>query len=199
MEAITNLAAGFSLAAVAGLNAYIPLLLLGMITRATKSDLLASPYDLLSNTWVLVLLFLLLMVEVLADKLPGIDTLNDTVQTVVRPVAGGILMLALAAPVDRFPPLLALGVGIAAAGVVHTAKVGFRPMVTVHSNGQSVPMVSAIEDLVATVGVFLAMVMPLANALITPLLLGGLFWGLHHQWERRVEEQTQQTPPELLS
>lgn len=192
------LAAGFSLAATAGLNAYIPLLLLGMITRATGSGLLASPYDLLSNTWVIVLLFLLLLVEVVADKLPGIDTLNDTVQTVVRPVAGGILLLALAAPVDKFPPLLALALGIGVAGVVHTAKAGFRPMVTVHSDGQSVPMVSAIEDLVATVGVFLAMVMPLANVLITPLLLGGLFWGLHHQWERRVEEQTQTTPPELL-
>ncbi len=199
MEAITSMAAGFSLAAVAGINAYIPLLLVGMIARATRSDLLVSPFDLLTNTWVLALLFLLLMVEVLADKLPGVDTLNDTVHTVVRPLAGGVLMMAMVSSVDKFPTLLALALGIVAAGVVHTAKAGLRPMVTVHSDGQSVPMVSAAEDMVAVVGVFMAMVMPLATVLITPVLLGGLFWGLHSQWVRRVEEHTHHSPPELSS
>ena len=128
MEAMASLASGFSLAAVAGLNAYLPLLLLGLITRATNSDLLPSPYDLLNNTWVLAVLVLLLLIEVAADKIPGVDTLNDTVQTVVRPLAGGLLMMTLAAPFPKFPPLLALAVGIAAAGLVHATKAGFRPM-----------------------------------------------------------------------
>ncbi len=197
MEAITNLATGLSLAAFAGLNAYLPLLLLGLVTRITRSDLLTGPYELLTHTWVLALLVLLLVLEILADKLPGIDTLNDTIQTVVRPVSGGILMMAMADPILKFPPLLALALGIGAAGVVHTTKASFRPMVTVHSNGESVPMVSAIEDLVAVVGMFMAIVIPLASVLITPILLGGLFWGLHHQWHRRVEEQPQQSPNQV--
>jgi hypothetical protein len=199
MEAITGLASGLTLAATAGINAYLPLFLLGLITRINSPDYLVSPYNTLSETWALLLLFLLLTIEILADKLPAFEILNDTIQTIVRPMAGGILVMALVAPSGKFPPVLALALGILAAGIVHATKVGFRPMVTVHSGGRAGPMVSAIEDLVATVCVFLAMVMPLPSTLITAVLLLGLFWGLHRQWDRRVEDQPSGLPPELLS
>lgn len=198
MEALTGLTSGLALAAAAGINAYLPLFFLGLISRVTNPDYLVSPYNTLSETWALIVLFLLLLIEVFADKLPSVEILNDTIQTVVRPVAGGILMMALVAPTGAFPSPLALALGIVVAGVVHTTKVGFRPMVTVHSAGQAGAMVSAIEDLVAMVCVLMAMIMPLPSVLITPVLLLGLFFGLHRQWNRRVEVQPLGRPPELL-
>jgi uncharacterized membrane protein len=85
-EALT----GIGLATAAGLNAYVPLLVIGALARWT--DLVNTPagWEWLGNGWVLTLLAVLLMLEVVADKIPGVDSINDVVQTVVRPAAGGI-------------------------------------------------------------------------------------------------------------
>ena len=57
-----------------------------------SSDLIDLPagWEWLSNGWVMVILALLLAVEVVADKVPVVDHVNDMVQTVVRPTAGGL-------------------------------------------------------------------------------------------------------------
>ncbi len=87
MEVLT----GFGLASAAGLNAYIPLLALGLLARFT--DLVALPpgWAWLDNGWVMAIVAALLAVEVVADKVPALDSINDTVQTLVRPTAGGIV------------------------------------------------------------------------------------------------------------
>jgi hypothetical protein len=198
IDAITSLATGFALAASAGVNAFLPLFFLGLVTRVTNSGYLASPYSIIAESWFLGILLILLLAELIADKLPGVEILNDAIQTVVRPVSGGLLMLAVMPPDSQFPPALLLAFGIVVAGIAHAAKVGFRPMVTVHSGGRAGPMVSAVEDTVATICVFLALIMPLANILITPVLLFGLFWGLHRQWDHRIEDHRAGPPPELM-
>jgi len=86
---------GFGLATAAGLNAYIPLLLLGVAGRLGYADL-GAPYMLLSGNAGLAVLAVLLLVELLADKVPGVDHVNDIVNTVVRPTAGGLLFVTSA-------------------------------------------------------------------------------------------------------
>ena len=78
------------LALAAGLNAWIPLLVIGALDRFTGLVELPAGWEWLSNEWVLLILLVLLVVEVVADKVPGLDSLNDIVQTVVRPTAGGL-------------------------------------------------------------------------------------------------------------
>src|SRR5690606_40724991 len=102
---------GAGLAAAAGLNAYIPLLVMGL---AARFDWIGLPtgWTWLSNEWVLVIMGLLLVVEVVADKVPAVDSVNDWIQTVVRPAAGGIVFaggigaetVAAAAPGGFFSP-----------------------------------------------------------------------------------------------
>src|ERR1700742_6349 len=86
MEALT----GIGLSASASLNAYIPLLILGLLNRFTNLITLPKGWDWLSNGWMLALLGVLLAVEVVADKVPALDSVNDVVQTAPRPPAGGL-------------------------------------------------------------------------------------------------------------
>ncbi|HET6482361.1 MAG TPA: DUF4126 domain-containing protein, partial [Actinoplanes sp.] len=86
LEALT----GTGLAASAGLNAYIPLLTMGLLARYTDAIDLPTGWSWLANGWTLLILALLLAIEVVADKIPVVDHVNDVVQTVVRPTAGGL-------------------------------------------------------------------------------------------------------------
>lgn len=81
---------GSGLAASAGLNAYIPLLLMGLLARYTDLVDLPSGWQWLGSGWSILILAVLLAVEMVADKVPVVDHVNDVVQTVVRPTAGGL-------------------------------------------------------------------------------------------------------------
>ena len=83
MEVLT----GFGLATAAGLNAYIPLLALGLLARFTDLVTLPAGWAWLENGWVLAIVGALLVIEVVADKIPALDTVNDVIQTVFRPAA----------------------------------------------------------------------------------------------------------------
>ena len=94
IEAIAGIGTAFGLSGSAGLNAYIPLLIVALAARFPEGDpllKLSEPYDLLASWWVIGLLVVLLAIEVLVDKIPAVDTINDTIQTIIRPVAGAIL------------------------------------------------------------------------------------------------------------
>ena len=102
MEVFTvlgGIGSAFGLSSSAGLNAYIPLLIVALASRYPIDDpliRLAQPYDILTNWWAIALLFLLLLIEVTVDKIPAIDTVNDLIQTLIRPAAGAILFAASA-------------------------------------------------------------------------------------------------------
>ncbi|CAN5419564.1 hypothetical protein BH10ACT9_BH10ACT9_45510 [soil metagenome] len=86
-----QLLTGVGLATAAGLNAYIPMLMLGLLARFTDVVALPGGWSWLENGWVLALVGVLLVIEIVADKVPALDSINDTVQTFVRPTAGGIV------------------------------------------------------------------------------------------------------------
>ena len=93
-EAFLSLATAFGLSTAAGLNAYIPLFLVALLSRTTSLVTLNEPYTALSSWWVIGTLGVLLAVEVLVDKIPVADTVNDVIQTFIRPAAGAILFAA---------------------------------------------------------------------------------------------------------
>ncbi len=61
---------GIGLATSAGLNAYIPLLMIGLLGRFTDLITLPGPWQWLENGWVLGVLAVLLAIEFVADKIP---------------------------------------------------------------------------------------------------------------------------------
>src|SRR5512139_1035107 len=122
MEALFAIFSAFGLSASAGLNAYIPLLVVGVVAHYTDLIKLTPPFDTLANPYILILLGILLIIEMLADKVPAVNHINDLVQTFVRPVAGAIAFAAGTNVIHGISPVVALACGLFVAGGVHLAK-----------------------------------------------------------------------------
>ncbi len=171
MNTLTAILAGFGLAAPAGLNAWLPLLMVGLAARFTNLIHLNAPYNLLSETWVLLALAVLLFIEIMADKVPVVDSVNDAIHTFIRPAAGAILFAAQNDAVGGLNPALALILGLLAAGSVHAIKATTRPLVTATTAGLGNPIVSMLEDGLVIVSVALALVVPVVAAILFAVLL----------------------------
>ena len=91
MESLFGVFTAFGLASSAGLNAYIPLLVVALLARFTDLITLKPPWNTLESWWVIGVLIVLLLIEVVADKVPVVDSINDGIQTFIRPVAGAVL------------------------------------------------------------------------------------------------------------
>jgi len=156
----TAILTGIGLAAPAGLNAYIPLLTLALADRATTRVTLHAPYDILSSNLGLAILVILLTVEVAVDKVPGIDHLNDLIQSFVRPAAGAIAAAAATGGVVSINPAIMVLVGVVLAGSVNAVKVTTRPAVTVGTAGILNPVVSLAEDVLAVLASIVAIFLP---------------------------------------
>ena len=183
-QAFLSLATAFGLSTSAGLNAYIPLLVLALLARFTPLVTLNEPWDALSSWWVIGTLAVLLVVEILVDKIPAVDTVNDVIQTFIRPAAGAILFATTTNAIGLHPVLAAI-CGIILAGGVHVVKAGGRPVVTATTAGVGNPIVSAIEDTVSFVASVLAIVAPyLVVALIVITLALFTWWYVRRRWQR---------------
>ena len=159
---------GLGLASAAGLNAYIPLLAMGLLARFTDLVNLPAGWTWLENGWVIAIVAVLLVVEVVADKIPALDTVNDVIQTVVRPTAGGIVFGAGSSSQTLADPGAAVSsgqwipvvVGIVIALLMHLAKSAVRPAANVATAGVAAPVLSTIEDGVSIGLVFVAILLP---------------------------------------
>ena len=184
MEALGNVFTAFGLSSSAGLNAYLPLLVVALLARFTDLIELRSPWDALESWWVIGALAILLLIEVLVDKVPAVDTINDTIQTFIRPVAGAILFAASAGVIGEAHPVLALICGLLVAGGVHAVKATARPVVTASTGGVLNPVVSTLEDVLSLVVAILAIVVPLLGLL---LLLLVIVWFIRRRRRRERE------------
>ena len=198
-----DLLTGTGLAASAGLNAYIPLVVLGLLDRWTEVADLGPGFAWLSNGWVLTVLAVLLAVEVVADKVPVVDSFNDLLQTFVRPTAGGIVFgssaTAQIAGIDlggqtatvtdpeaflSSHAWIPVATGAVIALVVHVTKTVSRPAVNTLSAGAAAPVVSTVEDVSALTLSLVAVLLPLLVLVLlaaVAVLLFFLYRGLRRR------------------
>jgi hypothetical protein len=181
IEALT----GIGLSASSGLNAWIPLLMLGLLNRYTNLITLPASWHWLSNGWVLIILGILLAFEIVADKVPVVDSANDAVQTFVRPTSGG---LAFGASSDAHTVTVSdpgsffhnhAWVGIASGALIaffmHVLKSTSRPVMNTLTLGAAAPVVSTAEDVTSASLSIVAIVIPILVVLFLALIIYGLF------------------------
>ena len=173
---------GITLAAPAGVNAYIPLLALAAAQRVGWVQL-REPFDLLGTWWFILLVTVLLIVEIVADKVPVVDHVNDAIQTFVRPAAGGFLALSTSGE-GRVAPWLALAAGVVIAGGVHAVKATARPLINASTGGMGAPVASTVEDAGAVGISALAIAAPVVGFVTMVASVGLAIWGIRH-WRRR--------------
>lgn len=146
---------GTGLAAAAGLNAYVPLLLMGIVGRIDWIQL-PGGWTWLENEWVMVILGVLFVIEIIADKVPAVDSVNDWIQTVIRPASGGIVFaggigtstVAVEDPGNFFASgaWIPVIIGIVLALLMSLAKTAVRPVANVMTGGLAAPALSTAED-----------------------------------------------------
>jgi hypothetical protein len=179
---IFNVFSAFGLSASAGLNAYIPLLVVSLLAKFTNLIHLNEPWDTLTSWWVIGVLILLSLVEFLADKIPAVNHVNDVVQTFIRPTAGAIVFAATTTQVSHVNPVLSLIAGLLVAGSVHAVKsVVVRPAVSAATGGVGNIPVSIAEDATSTAVSFLSVVLPVIVAclliLVTTVIVTKMIFG----------------------
>ena len=172
----------FGLSASAGLNAYIPLLVVSLLAKFTDLYQLSEPWMALESWWTIGVLVLLAGVEFFADKVPAVNHINDIVQTFIRPTAGAVLFAASTSVVSDLQPVFALILGLFVAGSVHAVKtMAVRPAVTATTGGAANVPVSIAEDVVSTTLSVLAAVAPVIIATLMVLVTALIVWWI---WRR---------------
>lgn len=185
MNLLLGIFSAFGLSASAGLNAYIPLLVIGVVAHYTDLIQLNSPWDTLANPWILILLGILLIIEMLADKIPAVNHINDLIQTFVRPVAGAVAFAASTDVIHGINPVFALACGLLVAGGVHVAKsAAVRPLVSATTGGTGNVPVSVTEDVASTAVSLLSVLAPIVIGILIGLLILFLLWW----WAKRTSK-----------
>ena len=170
MELLAVLSA-FGLSASAGLNAYIPLLVIALVAKFTNLVQLSSPWDALTSWWIIGILLVLSVIEFFADKIPAVNHINDAIQTFIRPTAGAVAFAASTSVVSEMSPVFALAMGLLVAGGIHTVKsVAVRPVLTATTGGAANVPVSMAEDAISTIVSILSIVVPVVIACVLILV-----------------------------
>ncbi|MFI8234060.1 DUF4126 domain-containing protein [Streptomyces sp. NPDC085900] len=151
-----------------GINAYAVVLLLGVFGATGVSD---DVPEALQRPEVLVAAGVLFLCEAVADKIPYVDSVWDSVHTVVRPVAGAWVGALLAGHSGSLNDVVAGLVGGSTALASHTVKAGTRMAVNTSPEPFSNIVISIAEDLGVGGIVTFAMFHPLAAASLAGVLL----------------------------
>lgn len=182
MEIAYQLMMGVSLAACAGIRAWMPMLALGIMARSGHA-MLGPSFQFLASDSALAILAIATVLEILGDKFIVIDHFLDAVGTVARPVAGTILAGSMFTKMDPQTALvLGLIVGGTTALTVHTGKALTRAKVTVMSpfhGGAGNAMMSLGEDTLASLGVLMSLLAPVIAfffALVLVALAAGMIY-----------------------
>src|SRR6187402_2750729 len=193
---------GTGLAVAAGLNAYIPLLVLGLAGRFLDFVDLPSAWAWLENPWVLGILAVLLVIEIIADKIPVVDSINDWIQTIVRPVAGGIAFgtgsasgtAVVTDPAAFFTSgsWIPIAIGVVLALGTHATKMAVRPVLNAATIGTAAPVVSTAEDGASVALSFFALLLPILVLFALAAIAIGLVLAV-----RRVRRRKRERDPAL--
>ncbi|PJF44959.1 MAG: DUF4126 domain-containing protein [Phototrophicales bacterium] len=182
MEAI---ATGLGLSSSAGLNAYLPLVIYNLAVHLGFIEVEGKLPETMASWEALGVFTILLIIEMIVDKVPLLDSVNDIINTAIRPATGAALMVASTSPLqENFSPelvqLFAIISGGTSAGGVHAVKALGRPLITGSTAGTGNFMVSFLEDVLALGVSLFAILLPF---IILFLGVGTLLLGLWWIWE----------------
>lgn len=167
-----------SVSLLAGWRLYLVVLATGL---AMRSGLVPLPDHLhslqaLANPWVIGIAAFGTLAEFFADKVPLLDSAWDTVHTLVRPVGGALLALAIVDPGEPALQVVAFLLGGGGALLAHGGKAGARAAINTSPEPVSNIAVSTAED-VATVGLlWFVYEYPWASAGVALVLLALTLW-----------------------
>ena len=177
MGAVELVGVAASLSFLAGWRLYACIAAVGLAMRFGLIDLpqKVQALDALANPWVIGVAALGAVAELIADKVMWFDTLWDGAHTLVRPLGGALLALAIVDASDPAWQVVVFMLGGGAALLSHSAKASARAAVNTSPEPVSNVAVSGFEDVMTAGGLWLVLSQPhIAIAVAVGLLLCAL-------------------------
>jgi len=166
---------GFSL--TSGVNLYATVAILGLATRYEWVSL-PPQYQVFASDWVIGLSLLLYGIEFVADKIPWIDSIWDSVHTFIRPVGGALVAIATLGEASATSEVITGLVGGTIAAGSHFTKASTRVAVNASPEPFSNWAVSFFEDAFVLGLGLLALKYPLAAFVVTVAILLAIVFAL---------------------
>jgi uncharacterized membrane protein len=174
---------GSGLAAAAGLNAFVSLVIISALARFTSLIDLSPGFSWLTSWPAILVLFALLTVELIIDKIPGVDTTNDVFQTPVRPAAAALAFAAssTASSVDGHAfwgdhIWIAWVLGALFGLAAHLSKAASRTAISAATGGAATAAASFAEDGIAVVLCFVALFLPWMVPVLLVAIVALVYW-----------------------
>ena len=183
-ETLLSLATGLGLSTAAGFNAYLPLLITGILARTTDLITLDAPFNRLEDPVVLGAIAAIGVIDFVGDKVPPVDHVLHAVGLVVAPVAGAVLALSATSDTDVMPAV-ALIIGVLAAEATQGARASVRPLSTVTLGGIGNPVLSLGEDGLSATLSFAAIIVPLVALVLVAAIVFLVVWAVRRARRRR--------------
>ena len=183
-ETLLSLATGLGLSTAAGFNAYLPLLITGILARTTDLITLDAPFNRLEEPVVLGAIAAIGVIDFVGDKVPPVDHVLHAVGLVVAPVAGAVLALSATSDTDVMPAV-ALIIGVVAAEATQGARASVRPLSTVTTGGIGNPVLSLGEDGLSATLSFAAIIVPLVALVFVAAIVVLVVWAIRRARRRR--------------
>ena len=180
-DPITTLGLAFGTAWTAGINLYATIAALGLAAAAGAIQL-PPELQVLAHPAVIAVALVLYLIEFFADKVPILDSAWDALHTFIRVPAGALLAARAMGPVSPPLELVALLLGGSVALASHAAKASTRIAINASPEPVSNWIASVAEDVLALVGVWLALRHPLLMLTFVVLFVAIVIWAAPRVW-----------------
>jgi len=180
-QIITLIALTMGVGWASGINLYATLATLGILSMSGHM-VLPEELDVLNNPLVIAAAGLMYMVEFTADKIPGVDSIWDSIHTFIRIPAGAVLAAGMVGDAGAGMELAAAIVGGGLATTTHVTKTGSRLLINTSPEPMTNWIASITEDVVVILGIWTAVQNPWLFVLLLVLFLLLLVWLLPKIW-----------------
>ncbi len=185
-EIVARLSTLLGVSFASGINLYLTLCIVGVAKKFELVDGLKG-FEPLDNWFIIIVSGVLFLVEFVADKLPAVDNLWNAVHSFIRPVAAGVIAIAVVGTDAPAPGWILAGLGAAAvATTTNAAKVGTRMMVAASPEPFSDVVLSLLGDGVVALVATFAMTNPVPTAIVCLVLLAITVYFLPRFWRGMV-------------
>jgi len=179
MDVLETLSVALGLATLAGINLYLTVFVTGLAVQFGWVLLPPQLHDLsvLGDPWVIAISGVLYFLEFFADKVPWIDSANDAIHTLIRPLGGALLAVLALGEADPAVKVIAALLAGGAALTAHAAKAGTRLMANFSPEPISNIGLSLAEDALVLGGLGLLLWNPVLACIVGIAALG-VVWTL---------------------
>lgn len=182
MDVLAMLSLAFGASWASGINVYATVAVLGLLNFFGVVEL-PSSLDAVADPVVIGVAGLMYVVEFIADKVPGVDSIWDTIHTFIRVPAGALLAAGAITDVgEPYQVVAALLGGSAVALSSHATKAGSRAIINTSPEPVSNWIASILEDILVVFGITLAVLKPTLFLILFGVFCLFAIWFLPKIW-----------------